>query len=257
MRVTRSLRPLAHATRDALVAPWGSDPIPRNDLPGHARLPLPVAVPLALACARAAARPREDLSALFLAHAAVAFATCAAWGEVLLANGSRFAYLTSVAAVGAAAGTLVLVGALPAPRRRVAAILLGGALAVPGARAIRELDLWDADRSVYVDLVGQHTTVGRAAVRWQAYGALTLERSPEYARLTPEIVRRYRVVPRRDLRPDPPPGPRGPRAFRLCAPETPRRSDERVVERVRDAWGTDWAVVYGRRAAAPPGAGGS
>ena len=46
---------------------------------------------------------------------------------------------------------------------------------------------------------------------------------------------------------------RADRVFRICRPEAPPRDGERVVERVRDAWGKDWAVVFGRRDSGRPG----
>jgi len=247
MRLTRSVLPLAHAGRDALVAPWFlPDPIPRNDLPGMPRLPILVAAGLAIACLRAAVAPRDDLPALLLAQALFAFLVCLAWGEALMANGSRFGYLTTVASVAAAAGLLTLIGAAPASWRRPAALLAFGALGVSGARAIGELERWDASHDAYVHFVGQHTTVGRAAARWEAYGPVKLEVSRLYAPLTIDVIRSHRIFPRADVPRDAPPGPRGPRRFRVSEPETTPRPGERVVERVRDPWGRDWAVVLGR-----------
>jgi hypothetical protein len=247
MRLTKSILPVAHAARDALIAPWLPDPIPRNDLPGLPRLPLVVALGLTATLARSVLRPRDDLPALLLAHAACAFAVCLAWGEVLMANGSRFGYLTTVAAVASAAGLLGLLGVVPSGARRPAALLLVGALAISGARSIGELERWDGLRSVYVDFIGQHTTIGRAAARWGAYGPVALDESHLYAPLTVEVIRRHRILPRAEVPRDAPPGPRGPRRFRICEPRVAPAAGERVVERVRDAWGRDWAVVLGRR----------
>jgi hypothetical protein len=252
MRLTKSVLPLAHAGRDALVAPWFvPDPIPRNDIPGMPRLPTVVAVGLAIAFLRAAVAPRDDLSALLLAQAFFAFLVCLAWGEALMANGSRFGYLTTVASVAAASGLLTLIGAARASWRRPAALLAFGALGVSGARSIGELERWDTEHEVYVHFVGQHTTVGRAAARWEAYGPVELEVSRLYAPLTIDVIRRHRIFPRAEIPSDAPPGPRGPRRFRVSEPETRPRPGERVVERVRDPWGRDWAVVLGRLDGAP------
>lgn len=35
------------------------------------------------------------------------------------------------------------------------------------------------------------------------------------------------------------------RAFRLVRPGTPAEAGERAIERVRDLWGRDWAVILG------------
>ncbi|HEY7114176.1 MAG TPA: hypothetical protein VIA45_14700 [Thermoanaerobaculia bacterium] len=253
MRLTRSILPIAHAARDALIAPWLPDPIPRNDVPGRPRLPLLVGIGLAAAIVRSLLRPRDDLPALMLSQAGFAFATCLVWGETLMANGSRFGYLTSLTAVASASGLLGLAAAVPAAARRPAAWILVGALAISGAPSIGQLERWDRLHEVYVDFCGQYTTVGRAAARWEAYGPVVVEESHLYAPLPIDVIQRYRILPRAEVPRDAPPGPRGPRRFRICPPETKPTDGERVVERVRDAWGRDWAVVLARRDGAPRG----
>ena len=254
MRLTRSILPIAHAARDALIAPWLPDPIPRNDVPGLPRLPLLVAVGLAATLVRSLLRPRDDLPALLLCQAGFAFLTCLVWGETLMANGSRFGYLTTLTAVAAASGLLGLAGAVPAGARRPAAWILVGALAISGTRSIGRLEQWDGLHEVFVDFCGQYTTVGRAAARWEAYGPVVVEESHLYAPLPIDVIQRYRILPRAEVPRDVPPGPRGPRRFRICPPETRPAKGERVVERVRDAWGREWAVVLGRATAQPEAA---
>ncbi|MGH9368356.1 MAG: hypothetical protein ACRD3M_11845 [Thermoanaerobaculia bacterium] len=246
MRRTRSALPLVRAARTALLAPWWlPDPNPGNDLPGRRRLPLPLTAALALSLLRAGVRPREDLSALLLAHAAMAFLASLAWGERLSPNGSRFAYLTTVTAVAVAAGLLWLVGLLPGRLRRAGALLAVGGLLVSGAHAAGDLLLWDRERPMYVGLVGQHTSVGWAAARWERYGEVRLEPSPLYGLPTVETIRRHRILPRREAAAAPPRGSRE-RVFRICPPGTSPGAGERAVERVRDGWGKEWAVIYGR-----------
>jgi hypothetical protein len=246
MRRTRSVLPPFRAARIAILAPFGlPDPNPGNDLPGRRRLPLLLAAALAVTFLRAAIRPRDDLSALLLAHGAMALLASLAWGERLSPNGSRFAYLTSVAAVGVAAGLMWAVGLLPARLRRAGAFLAIGGLFVSGARAGGDLLEWDRERPLYVGLVGQHTSVGWAAARWDRYGSVEIEPSPLYGPLTIETIRRHRILPRREAAAAPPSGARE-RAFRICPPGAPPRDGERAVESVRDGWGKEWAVVYGR-----------
>ena len=243
---THSVMPVLRAVRIALLAPWLPEPSPTNDLIGQPRLPFLLAAALALAYLRAFARPREDLSALLLAQAAAAFLASVAWGERMSPNGSRFAYLTTVLAVGAAAGLLWLAETPPRAWRRPAAIALFGALFAFQAEGIGSLAAWDAQQRMYVDFVGQHTSVGRAAARWEPYGDVVLEPSPLYGLLSVDTIRRYRILPRREAARALPSGPRD-RVFRIALPESRPGAGERRVEWVRDASGKTWAVVMGRR----------
>jgi hypothetical protein len=250
IRHASSPMPLLRAARAALLGPWVlSDPNPGNDLPGRRRLPILLTVALAASFLRAFARPRDDLSALLWAHATMALLTCLVWGEQLSPNGSRFAYLSTVTAVAVAAGLLHFLGFLAPRSRRAGALVVVGLLLVLGAHAGGELLLWEREREAYIEMVGQHTSVGRAAVRWERYGRVELERSRLYGLLAIETTRRFRIVPRREAALEAPSGSRD-RIFRICPPETRPGEGERVVERVRDAWGQDWAVVLGRRAGA-------
>ncbi len=175
-----------------------------------------------------------------------------AWGERLSPNGSRFAYLTTVTAVAIASGLLWWLGLLPRRWRRAGALLAIGGLFVSFAHSTEQLVQWDRQRGMYVEMVGQHTTVGWAAARWERYGQVRLEASPLYGTLTVDVIRQFRILPRREAAAAPPAGARD-RVFRICPPEAPPREGERVVERVRDAWGKDWAVVFGRRDSGRPG----
>ncbi len=246
IRRNRSAMPVVRAARAALLSPWLPDPSSTNDLEGRARLPLLVALALGLAGLRALARPRDDLSALLFAQAAAALAASLAWGERMSPNGSRFVYLSSVLSVAAAAGLLAATGfAAPRWRRAVASAIVGG-LFVSGAAAVRDLFRWDLQRGMYTDFVGQHTTVGRAAARWDLYGAVRLEKSALYGLAAPDAIRRYRVLERREASRPAPAGARD-RSFRIASPGTLPAGDERVVEQVRDGWGKTWAVVLGKR----------
>jgi hypothetical protein len=246
MRHAKSPMPLLRAARKGLLAPWLADPNPGNDLPGRTRLPVLPAVAFAVSLLAAILRPRQDLHALMLSHAGAALLASLAWGERLSPNGSRFAYLTTVTAVAVASGLLRLIGAAPRRLRRAAALATVGGLFASGAASAGELLRWDREQGMYVAVVGQHTSVAWAALRWEPYGEVRVEQSPLYAPLTIDVIRRYRILPRREAAQAAPAGARA-RRFRIAPPGTPPQAGERVVERVRDAWGKDWAVVLGRR----------
>ena len=246
MRHAKSVMPLLRAARKALLAPWLADPNPLNDLPGRARLPILPGLALSVSFAAAILRPRQDLHALMLTNAGAGFLASLAWGERLSPNGARFAYLTTLVSVAVASGLLRLIGSVPGRLRRAAALAAVGALLVSGAISAGDLQRWDRDRGMYVAIVGQHTSVAWASLRWEPYGEVRLEDSPLYAPPTIDVIRRFRIVPRREAE-RPPPAGRRERCFRIAPPGTRPRPAERVVERVRDAWGEDWAVVLGGR----------
>jgi hypothetical protein len=246
----KSLLPLLASASDALAAPWIlEDPEGRNDLAGRHRLPLVAAVPLALAFWRAAANPLEDLSALLFAHAGAATAAFVAWGSQLSPNGSRFAYLTTLSAVGAAAGILWLVGFVAAPRRSMAALACLGAIAVAGVFGARDLGRWDRARATFDSFGGESTTVAQAALRWDRYGIVQLEKDLAVSGPTVEAIRRFAVVPapEKSRAIGSGPGTRE-RLVRVAPAGALPLPGERVVERVRDGWGRPWAVVLARRA---------
>jgi hypothetical protein len=258
-----SWMPVLEAAADALTAPWLiPDPEGRHDLPGKSRLGFIVGIPVALALARALRSPRGDLSGLLLAHAGVALAAAVAGGTAGHPNGFRFGYLTSVTAVAAAAGTLALVEAVAPGRRRAAAIASIGLLSAAGLVGLKQALLdWPGRQATFDSFHGEDTLIGRAAARWDAFGRVEVARGLGRNDTTIDTVRRYR------LDPDPPSTPAAPvpasslRSFRVASPRTEACDTERAVERVRDPWGREWAVVLARRdrdalsIPSPPGGG--
>jgi hypothetical protein len=240
--------PLLFSAADAAVSPWLiADPEPRNDLPGRKRLPVVAGAGLALAFLLCLREPLSDLSALLLPHAAGGLLASAAWGEQLSPNGSRFAYLTGIAAIAAAAGLLWLVRLVPVRGRRAASLVVVGLVLAAGAGAIGDLDRWGQNQPTFDSFIGQETLVGRAALRWSRYGEVRLESSLLYSPLVVGTIERLAIAPRAEsVGPRPSSLPAG-RAFRLLEPNGKPSASERVVERVRDAWGREWAVVTGRR----------
>ena len=176
MQRTRSLRPPVEAVADALVSPWLlADPTPRHDLPGRLRLGWLLGIPVAITLGRALVRPRDAVSGLLLAHAAAFLLAVAAGGQADNPNGSRFAYLSTLSAVAAAAGVLWILGRVRRPARRAATIAAVGALAVHGALSARDaLVLWPSHRETFRGFHGQDTLLGRAAARWESYGSVEI-----------------------------------------------------------------------------------
>ncbi len=253
MRRTRSPMPLFAAAADSLSAPWGRP----DPFSGYALLGWLMVVPLGVAAARALARPGEEPSAFFLSHGAAALAASVVGGQAGIPNGYRFGYLADVAAVAAACGILLLAGRAfaasrrqpRAPRpvdfsRRAAAIAAVGVVAVSGALGARDaLAVWPVQRETFDAFHGQDTLLGRAAARWETFGPVSVESGTEHSPITVDAVRRYRLDPDRAAPGMPLLASISPRAFRVAAPRSAPRGGERVVERVRDAWGRDWGVV--------------
>ena len=243
MARTGSTMPPLAAAADTLAAPWFlPDPTARHDLPGRTRLGWLLGIPVAVALGRALLKPREALSALLLAHAVAGLAAVVAGGQADHPNGARFAYLTSVAAVAAAAGWLWILGRVRPGPRRTAALAAIGALAVGGALSARDaLVRWPAHRATFDGFHGQDTLIGRAAARWDAFGEVELAPDLGRSHLAIEAVRAYR------LDPDASPEARSLESLRLRVRIAPSASSpsagERVVERVRDAFGREWARV--------------
>jgi dolichyl-phosphate-mannose-protein mannosyltransferase len=245
---TRSWMPPFAAAADAMAAPWFlSDPIARHDLAGRSRLGL-LGIPLALGLLRALLLPREDLSALLLAHAGAAVAANVTGGQADLPNGMRFAYLMSVTAVAIAAGLLSLLRLARPPRRVLALSLVGIAIVSSGLGARDALVTWAQGRAAFDGFGGEDTLLGRAACRWASYGRVELDPRVGHYELTIEGVRRYRLDPDRNTGSSLATGfdARNGRRFRIVPPGSPRREDERLVERIADAWGRQWGWVYGR-----------
>jgi hypothetical protein len=122
-------------------------------------------------------------------------------------------------------------------------------LAAAGVVGLRQaLADWPARRATFDSFHGEDTLIGRAAARWGAYGAVSVAPGLGRSDMTIATVARYRL----DVATPPPPVPaRAARSFRIVAAGTPPSEGERAVERVRDAWGRDRAVVLGWRRAPP------
>ncbi len=247
MRRERSVLPPVFAAADALSSPWFlADPSPRHDLPGRRRLGWLYGVPVAIALGRALLRPGEPLSGLLLAHAAAFLAAVVAGGQADNPNGSRFGYLTTVAAVAVAAGVLWLIARVSRANRRAAALAAVGAIAVSGVLSARDALLtWGADPRTFRGFHGEDTRIGRAAARWERYGAVDVEPGVGHSPIAIEAVRRYRLDP--DLNADPP-RPSAPLRIRLAPPGTAAEDGERLVEQVEDPEGRVRAVVLASRA---------
>ena len=248
MKRERSFLPPMAAASDAVASPWFlSDPSARHDLPGRTRLPWILGLPVAIALGRALLQPREPLSGLLFAHGAAFLAANVAGGQADLPNGSRFAYLASVAAVAAAAGILWLVGLAAPAHRRAAAMAAVGIVAVTGAVGARDaLPVWSAHPATFRGFHGQDTLIGRAAARWDKYGSVTIARGLAHSPIAVEEIRRYRLDPDTP-RISPISDPR--RRMRIAPPGVATESGERAVERIVDAWGKTWALVLATRAA--------
>jgi len=247
---THSILPPIAAAADAFAAPWFlADPSPRHDLPGRVRLPWPLGLAVAIAFARALLRPRDPISGLLLAHAAAALAAIVASGQADQPNGSRFGYLSSLAAVAAAAGVLWLVGQSPRRLRRAAALAAIGVIAVEGALGARDaLLLWPEHPETFQGFFGHATWIGRAAARWDPFGTVSMDVNLGRAPLAVEPIHAYRLDP--DVLVS---GARGaaPMRIRVVAPPAALDPGERVVERVRDPWGREWARVLASRGTGP------
>lgn len=246
VRRSKSPLPLAGAAADALASPWLlADPTARHDIPGRSRLGWIGGSLAAVAFAFSLLRPRRELSAYLLAHAAAAFAASVAGGRATAPNGFRFAYLADAAAVAVAAGALLLLAMAPHPRRRAAALALTGAIAVSSAAGARDaLARWSGSRTTFDGFWGHDTLIGRAAARWDLYGTVDVDRTLGKNALTIAGVHRHRLDPDRPVAGS---GERAVRVFRIVAPDVAGRQGERLVERVTDEWGREWARVFGRR----------
>ncbi len=240
-----SAMPAFAAAADSMAAPWfKTDPYRHHDLPGKTRLGWILGLPVAAALARALLHPREEFSAYLLSQAGAALAASVAGGHAGVPNGYRFGYLSNVTAVAAAGGVLCLLALFPVSRRRAGAIAAVGLLAVSGALGARDaLLVWPARLETFEGFHGQDTLIARAALRWERYGTVTVAPGIGHSEITIGGIRRYRLGP--DLAPEASPARRG-RIFRIEKPGTAAGEGERLVERVGDAWGKEWAVVLGR-----------
>ena len=118
-------------------------------------------------------------------------------------------------------------------------------MAISGAAGVRDALLrWGESRETFDYFHGPDTLIGRAALRWDRFGLTEADAALMHSTIT------YGAVRHHGLDPD---GPfrygleesmrRTERAFRIVSPEAARLEPARVVERVRDAWGREWAVV--------------
>ena len=180
-------------------------------------------------------------------HAGAALAATVVGGEAGTPNGARFGYLTTVTAVAAAGGILLLLAAVPVSLRRTASLGAVGLVAISGALGARDALLrWPERPETFDGFHGQDTLIARAAVRWESLGAVALEAGVVHSAVTFDAIRDYRLDPDlisddrsvRDARS---------RAFRIASARTTRDSDERLVETIRDPWGKTWALVLGRK----------
>jgi len=138
------------------------------------------------------------------------------------------------------------VGIVGVERRRAAALALLGLVAASGALGLRDaLRTWPGRQSTFDSFHGEDTVIGRAAARWGHYGEISVHPGLGRSDLTIDTVRRYGLDPETPARPAPGSGP--PRAFRIVGRNTIAPDGERVVERVRDPWGREWAVVLAHR----------
>jgi hypothetical protein len=253
MRYNRSAFPIAAAAADALASPWYlPDPTRRHDL-DRPRLEL-LAIPLAVAFGRALLFPGRELSALLLLHAGAAFAASVAGGQSGNPNGLRFGYLSTVAAVAIASGLLSLLSAAPPGARRVWGTAILAATVACSAWGVHEFLLWSRAQETFVGFHGQDTIVGRAAIRWDAFGRVELDSRVPHDPVTVYVIRRYRLDPddrggRTEFWKTLPTG----RVFRIAPAGEVARPGERIVERLQDAWGTPRGVIFARRSSSSPG----
>lgn len=250
IRYNKSVMPLLAATADGLASPWlVPDPTPRHDLT-QSRLGL-LGIPLAIVFGQALLSPRRELSALLLLQAAAALAASIVGGQSGHPNGLRYGYLSTLTAVAVAAGVLALLRLVSESRRRPAALAAMGALAVASALGAVGSFRWARDPRTFDGFHGEDTLIGRAALRWDAYGPVQVGRAIPHDPVTVYVIRRYRLdtdarVVARAREDFWAPRPAG-RSFRIEPPETAPTSGERVVERIDDAWGKAWAVVLARK----------
>jgi hypothetical protein len=237
--------PAASAAADALTAPWWlPDPSPRNDLPGAARLGFLLGVPVLVALARSLLLPRAELSALFLSHAGAAFAATLAGGQAGNPNGSRYAYLTTVTAVAAAAGVLALLRLAPEGRRRAAALAAAGLFAVSGALGARDaLAVWPERVETFNGFHGGDTLLARSALRWEPFGTVVVTQGLGHSDVTIGAIRRFRLASG-----EAPLAGAGVRLLvRVAAPAAGPSTGERLVERIVAPGSKTIGLIFARR----------
>jgi hypothetical protein len=105
--------------------------------------------------------------------------------------------------------------------------------------------VWPGRQSTFDSFHGEDTVIGRSAARWGRFGEVLVQPGLGRSDLTIDTVRRYGLDP--EMSAGPAPGSAAPRVFRIVSRNTVAPEGQRVVERVRDAWGREWAVVLARR----------
>ncbi len=249
MERTRSVMPPIAAAADTFAAPWFlADPTPRHDLPGRRRLPWPLGVAVAIAFARAFLRPRDAVAGLLLAHGAAVLLAVVAGGQADHPNGSRFAYLASLAAVAAAAGVLWLVGLFPPARRRAAALAAVGILAI--ARRARRARRADRLARASRDLRFLPRAGHRDRPRGLALGGLRSGHVEPGVGHSPLAFEAVRALPTRTgKRSDAEARRRARYAAGWCAPRRSRRGRPASASSSGSwiRWGREWARVLARR----------
>ena len=258
MRRQSSAMPLFASAAGALAAPWFlGDPSPWNDLPGRSRLGGILGIAVAAALSRAVLRPREELSGFLLAHGAAAFAATVAWGTEMQPNGYRVAYLTTVTGVAAAAGALSFLALVPVPLRRVAGIAAVGLFLFSGGLATRDLYLrWGPMLEASEGYQGRDNLIARSVERWQSYGWVSVDPDlssvlANRATVYLDALVRYQLAGGASAASGPgaEAGAQSKRRFRIAPVGALPGPGERLVERVRDGNGREWAVVLGGKSA--------
>jgi hypothetical protein len=223
-------------------------------LPGRTRLGWILGAAVAIALARELLAWREGLSAFLLVQAAAAFTAAIVGGQYGLPNGSRFAYLADTTAIAASGGVLWILGRLRRVWQRPGAIAVVGVFAAVSLLGARDALAWARGRETFESFSGQDALIGRAAARWDRFGAVQIDEGlghppDEVSNVTIASVRRFRLDPEEprqralfgNL-------PRRGRSFRIVSPRHAALPGERPVEHVRDGWGRPWAIVLGRSA---------
>lgn len=252
VRYTRSVMPVFATAADALAAPWFvADPTARHDLPHKSRLGVALGIALAVLFGRALLTLRQELSALLLLHGGFAMAASVAAGQALNPDGLRYGYLSTVTAVAVSGGILAMLAAVPVSRRRLVAVTATGVLILCSAIGVRDSFRWARDPRTFADFHGQDTLVGRAALRWDAYGSVRVAPGLPHDPVTVYVIRRYRLDTDERVIAHAPPefwvSRAETRSFRIEPPGTPPAPGERLVERIHDGWGKQWAVVLARK----------
>jgi hypothetical protein len=239
---------------DSFQAPWFlHDPVARQDIPAP-RLGWILGLPFGVTLLRSLRLPREELSALIFPHCAAAIAATLRWGLPGHPNGFRFLYLSTLTAVAIAAGALWLVRLARAKNRRMAAIGVVGLFSIASFIGTRQaLVEWAESRATFDAYSGESTLIGRAALRWERLGRVTLDPGLQSSLTVVGTAREFRLDPAdarfaaafegmsetgsRDL------------CFAVVPPNVAASAAERRVESVQDAWGRTEAAVIGSRCA--------